>query len=83
MIDGTNCVLIIEQQGGKTIQSHLLGTPETNLRGLRTRMARSVRKSTPSSGFPATLLMGLASGLRMVMYLRRTLTNDGGDKQSD
>ena len=80
MIDGLHSRATRQK---KKIQSHLLGTPETNLRGLRTRMARSVRRSTPSSGFPATLLKGSASGLRMVMYLRRTLTNDGGDKQSN
>ena len=79
MIDGLDSTATRQ----KKIQSHLLGTPETNLRGLRTRMARSVRRSTPSSGFPSILLKGSFSGLRMVMYLRRTLTNDGGDKQSD
>lgn len=50
--------------------SHLLGTPETSLRGLSTRMARRVRRSTPSSTFlPEADLVG-SSGVRMVMYLQ-------------
>ena len=55
-------------------QSYLLGTPDTSLSGLSTRMARKVRRSTPSSGLPTpatTREMG-ASGLSMVIYLENT-----------
>ena len=48
---------------------NLLGTPETNFRGLRTRMALSVRRSTPSSGFAPTTVLEGSSGLMIVMYL--------------
>jgi len=51
---------------------NLLGTPETNLRGLRTRMALRVLRSNPSSS--STELSEsppLSSELRMVMYLSK------------
>jgi hypothetical protein len=64
----------------------LLGTPDTNLSGRRTRIARRVRRSTPSSGLPAMtaeLKLG-SSGVNMVMYLKTTPagwgTNERGIK---
>ncbi len=47
---------------------YLLGTPETNLSGLSTLMARRVLKSTPSSTPVADRLSSLWP--MMVMYLR-------------
>jgi hypothetical protein len=49
--------------------SNLLGTPETNLSGLRTRIALRVLRSSLSSLSTDPSEPPLSSELRMVMYL--------------
>lgn len=51
--------------------NNLLGTPDTNLRGRKTLIARSVRRSTPSSFFTpdSSKEDSGSSGVKIVMYL--------------
>ncbi len=56
-----------------TASYDLLGTPDTNLSGLKTRMALRVRRSTPFSSSSASTNWPLADSsfsLKMVMYLQ-------------